>query len=226
MRGHGSGMTACLWRDDTGWLPQVLRLEPRGGGVVIARTNRAPPLLTLAALALTACRELTLPPVAAEPVAVAGGLRFLTVSSGALHTCGVSATGTTYCWGWNRDGELGDGSRTDRSSPVPVSSPVAFSAIAAGGGHTCGLGAGGAGYCWGRNSFGQLGDSTLADTTRPAAVRGGLKFTSLAVGFSHTCGLTANGSAYCWGDNQLGQLGDTVVGQSTAPMLVGGGLVF
>ena len=134
---------------------------------MIARTNRAPPLLTLAALALTACRELTLPPVAAEPVAVAGGLRFLTVSSGALHTCGVSATGTTYCWGWNRDGELGDGSRTDRSSPVPVSSPVTFSAVAAGGGHTCALAAGGAAYCWGFNLSGQVGDSSGSTRVAP-----------------------------------------------------------
>src|SRR5437879_13416307 len=56
---------------------------------------------------------------------------FATVSAGELHTCGVTTTGTAYCWGSNRDGELGDGSPTDRASPGPVSGGLTFTTTSA-----------------------------------------------------------------------------------------------
>ena len=59
------------------------------------------------------------------PVAVSGGIAFtsLTTGPGGQHTCGVTSTGTTYCWGNNGQGELGDGTTTDRSVPTRVVSP-------------------------------------------------------------------------------------------------------
>ena len=38
---------------------------------------------------------------------------------GATH-CGVTTLGDAYCWGFNSDGQLGDGSTTDRLTPVRV----------------------------------------------------------------------------------------------------------
>jgi serine/threonine-protein kinase len=38
-------------------------------------------------------------------------------------TCGVTTEGEAYCWGWNDNGELGDGTTTDRSVPTKVSDP-------------------------------------------------------------------------------------------------------
>ena len=58
------------------------------------------------------------------PLPVSGGLTFQTVSAGNLHTCGVTTTGTMYCWGDNSEGELGNGSATGGSvTPVLVSGP-------------------------------------------------------------------------------------------------------
>ena len=34
----------------------------------------------------------------------------------------VIADGTVRCWGWNRDGQLGDGTTTDRSTPPDTDS--------------------------------------------------------------------------------------------------------
>src|SRR2546425_2282336 len=39
---------------------------------------------------------------------VMGGLKFLTVSTGAFHTCGLAADSTAFCWGLNDHGQLGD----------------------------------------------------------------------------------------------------------------------
>lgn len=58
--------------------------------------------------------------VAASPVLVAGGHRFVDVAVGDGHGCGVDPVGGAWCWGANRRGQLGDGTRTPRSRPVPV----------------------------------------------------------------------------------------------------------
>ncbi|NBT25752.1 MAG: cell wall anchor protein, partial [Actinobacteria bacterium] len=56
------------------------------------------------------------------PVAVSGGRTYTALVAGGKHTCGLATGGTAYCWGWNRYGQLGDGtSGTDRLVPVAVS---------------------------------------------------------------------------------------------------------
>jgi alpha-tubulin suppressor-like RCC1 family protein len=42
------------------------------------------------------------------------------VSAGWLSTCGVTTDHRAYCWGENSDGQLGDGTTTQRLTPVPV----------------------------------------------------------------------------------------------------------
>jgi alpha-tubulin suppressor-like RCC1 family protein len=54
------------------------------------------------------------------PVAVAGGLKFASVSAGGEHTCGLTTGGEAYCWGRNVQGQLGDNTRTDAVVPVRV----------------------------------------------------------------------------------------------------------
>src|SRR2546426_796888 len=54
------------------------------------------------------------------PAAVVGGLTFAGVSTGALHTCGVTTSGIGYCWGLDGTGQLGDGTTTESAVPVKV----------------------------------------------------------------------------------------------------------
>lgn len=58
--------------------------------------------------------------IAASPVPVAGGHRFVDVAAGDGHACGVDLGGAAWCWGSNRRGQLGDGTRTPSSRPAPV----------------------------------------------------------------------------------------------------------
>ncbi|MGH7563265.1 MAG: FIMAH domain-containing protein [Gemmatimonadota bacterium] len=158
----------------------------------------------------------------ADDVADGTDVEFATLSSGFAHTCGLTAAGDAYCWGFNLFGQLGDGTNIDSNVPVAVFDGLTFDAISAGGVHTCGLTPTGDAYCWGSNFDGELGDGGFPGRSNvPVAVFGGLFFDAISAGNTHTCGLTAPGDAYCWGNNVSRQLGDgTTNTESNVPVPV------
>jgi alpha-tubulin suppressor-like RCC1 family protein len=104
------------------------------------------------------------------PRRVAGALGVDRVTAGEYHTCGETIANRAYCWGRNADGQLGDGTWTQRLSPVPVTGALSFAQVSAGGGHTCGKTSSGASYCWGGDSYGQLGNGKLEGGPIPSQV--------------------------------------------------------
>jgi alpha-tubulin suppressor-like RCC1 family protein len=149
-------------------------------------------------------------PCRGTPLAVIGAPAFDSLSLGLTHGCGLTANGTSWCWGSNSWGELGTGSPdASRHGAEQVVSATPFVSITAGGSHTCALDAAGLAWCWGSNTRGELGRGTadsLAYGT-PDTVVGSLRFQAISTGPSYTCGLTTGGLAYCWGTNEHAQLG-------------------
>jgi hypothetical protein len=95
------------------------------------------------------------------------------IASSGTHDCALTTLGGVKCWGLNDHGQLGDGTRTDRTAPVDVvglHGPAA--AIATGAFHTCAVLRRGGIDCWGSNGTGQLGDGTTVDRSHPVAVVG------------------------------------------------------
>jgi alpha-tubulin suppressor-like RCC1 family protein len=58
-----------------------------------------------------------------EPAGVVGGLNFQSLALASAHTCGVTKTRGTWCWGGNTFGQLGYGVLTERWVPSPVLTP-------------------------------------------------------------------------------------------------------
>ncbi|HEX5871857.1 MAG TPA: Ig-like domain-containing protein, partial [Longimicrobium sp.] len=79
------------------------------------------------------------------------------VVDGGVWLCVAPASAAVRCLGRNPNGELGDGTNTDRDDFTPVQAAQAFSVLDSGGGFTCGLDADGRAYCWGNANEGQLG---------------------------------------------------------------------
>lgn len=157
-----------------------------------------------------------------DPNAPAEAVAFQGVSAGGQHSCAITVSGATYCWGRGGAGELGDGAYESSVLPRRIALDTAFASISAGYRHTCGLTIEGALYCWGWNFSGQIGNGTTVDQAVPVIVETALEFVRVSSGASHTCGLAASGTAYCWGANDQGQLGDGTTTSRTVPTRVSG----
>ena len=153
-----------------------------------------------------------------------GGEDALLVSAGSYHTCAIMSDRTVMCWGDNWNGQLGDGTNSDRSTPVEISIPSNSSAVSldAGSMHTC-LGVNdGSMFCWGYNAYGQLGNGGNGNSNSPVMVplSANQLLSSVQVGLFHSCALFDSGEVACWGDNSNGQLGDGSQIGRTIPTIV------
>lgn len=183
-----------------------------------------------------------LAPTRVDTTGVLSGLTILDITQGGAgygdgggytHVCvlasSATSTGSVYCWGSNKSGQLGNASNTRSAVPVAVS-PSAdgiftntnVSGIYAGIHHVCANYSNWV-YCWGENSDGQLGTGNNNDSNVPVAIApgGGLTLgsavTQVSGGGNRGCAI-ANYINYCWGLNGNYQLGDGTNVSSNLPV--------
>ena len=134
-----------------------------------------------------------------EPTLVSGLSNAVAVAAGSDHSLALEADGTVWAWGNNFDGQLGDGTTTDRASPVPVKGLSGVTSIAAAGnGYSLALKADGTVWAWGNNFYGQLGDGTTSNRLLPVAVSNLSNVSAISAG-SSSVALRMDGSVWEWG---------------------------
>lgn len=76
--------------------------------------------------------------------------------------CAVGASGSVYCWGFNANGQAGDGTKEHAYQAVKVEGlPTTAAQVKAMPDSTCALLTNGKVYCWGANYYGQLGNGAI-----------------------------------------------------------------
>lgn len=152
------------------------------------------------------------------------GVKVTAIRESALFTMVLTSAGRVLSWGMNTDGELGNGTTTDRLAPVQARIPkgVRITAISAGYTHALALTKSGRILAWGDNTSGELGDGTKKDRHSPVYVRlpAHTKVTSIATGYETGYAVTSTGRLLAWGYNPVGELGDGTATTRLKPVRV------
>ncbi|MBA3646195.1 MAG: hypothetical protein H0W63_08440 [Gemmatimonadaceae bacterium] len=122
-------------------------------------------------------------------IVLPASITLASIAAGDSHACAITVDGVAYCWGDNRESQLGNGTRAKSTVPVLVTTGERFTSISASGtetfsnsyyadlqslrAHSCGITTAGVAYCWGSNASGQLGfGRTIFDSSKPVKVAG------------------------------------------------------
>lgn len=146
----------------------------------------------------------------------------IAIAEGENHSLALRNDGTVWAWGFNDEGQLGNGTATNNNTPAQVSSLNNIIAIAGGDKHSLALKNDGTVWAWGYNSLGQLGNGTsYRNSNTPVQVVNLSNIIAIAGGIDHSLALKNDGTVWAWGENNYGQLGNgTTTFYSTTPVQV------
>ena len=144
------------------------------------------------------------------------------VAAGQYHSLALDGAGNVTAWGYDQDGELGDGGGSNQPTPLTVflngQPGSGATQIAAGQYHSLALLADGSVQSWGSDSNGQIGNGQTGGTgyLPTQIVAGGISAVSAGGAFSEA--LTALHTLDVFGANGSGQLGIGTTTDSPTPV--------
>lgn len=163
----------------------------------------------------------------ANPVRVRlpDGTHVLQVATGGQFVLALDSNHHVWAWGYNYNGQLGNGGFFSQTSPVDITAagklPNTVAKVYASDRYSFALTADGHVWAWGSNSYGTLTLTATSDrNVNPVDITalGNLPVDviDLAAGLQHALAITSNHHVYSWGVNDMGQLGtSTNLGSTT-----------
>jgi len=135
------------------------------------------------------------------PAAATGTTPYATVAAGGAHALALADDGTVWAWGFNDQGQLGDGSLQYTTSPVQVQGLPEIRTISAGYTNSMALGRDGSIWTWGSNQFGELGNGTTVSHSRPEKITTLDHIIAIALNAGTGMAVQDDGSLWLWGQN-------------------------
>lgn len=161
-------------------------------------------------------------------VKILSNVATINMESGAFgQEMAITKDGSLYIWGWNDDGQLGNGTTENSSVPVKVLDNVADAGI-----FPCSWAITKAGdlYTWGsyNNGAGQLGNGTTENSLVPVKILSNvasvdwIDASGSDNGYYYTGrAITKDGGLYTWcGENRHGELGNGTTENSLVPVKI------
>jgi alpha-tubulin suppressor-like RCC1 family protein len=168
------------------------------------------------------------------PQPVTGIADAISISGNQYGYCALLSAGGIECWGFNGDGELGDGTVGGpdycyggdycNDAPQAVTGITDAISITTNRDSQCAVLSTGAIDCWGDDEYGELGNGTIAGPNAclsgddfcadaPQAVMGITDAVSMTPSrYDSYCATLTTGSINCWGANEDGELGNRTMG--------------
>lgn len=150
------------------------------------------------------------------------------VASGWNFSLGIKTDGTIWAWGYNGNGQLGNGTSIDCNTPTQIGNFNNWKSISGGPYFSLAIKTDGTLWGWGQNDYGQLGDGTIISKDTPTQI--GIDNTWKAIvigpddwvlGKGHTIALKTDNTLWAWGGNSFGQLGDGTTTDKQIPIQIG-----
>jgi alpha-tubulin suppressor-like RCC1 family protein len=164
------------------------------------------------------------------PVKVAGlnGSLVTELVAAFANSGALLSNGQYYDWGYNANGQLGDGHFGKNSDvPVLVNLPNQVIQVAQGGsiwgnGQTLVILSDGSTWSWGDDTYYQLGTGKSGQSASPVQFYAppGVTYQSFATGSATSYALTSAGQVYSWGVSFVGQVGNGTYRTARSPVLV------
>jgi len=124
---------------------------------------------------------------------VCQGNNWKSVACGYAHTAAIKDDGSLWVCGYNKQGQLGDGTVVYKSSPVQtIAGGNNWKSVACGSLYTAAIKTDSSLWLWGRDTpYGMLGDNTSVNKSSPVqTICQGNNWKSVACGYFHTAALT------------------------------------
>jgi alpha-tubulin suppressor-like RCC1 family protein len=153
---------------------------------------------------------------------VALGNNWRALSCGENHMAAIKDDGSLWSWGDNTYGQLGDGTKTHKSSPVQtIAGGTSWKQVSCGSNFTAALKNDNSLWLWGHNGLGRLGTGNTTHRSSPVqTIAGGTDWVVVDSGADHVAAIKIDGTLWAWGNASDGKLGDNTTTNKSSPIQV------
>lgn len=133
------------------------------------------------------------------------------IIAGTYHSIAIKTDGTLWAWGYNMEGQLGDGTLISKNIPTQIGIATNWLSVSTSNNHNAAIKADGTLWTWGQHDWGKLGDGTYINPTNPVPptqIGTDTNWKSVSAGGEHTVAIKTDGTLWAWGYNSDGEYGN------------------